>query len=68
MINDKKEKVNVHTLNSCNYLKIDKQNHIRFEFNTKKSILEIMSQHKDEDDQTVFESIYKIKIKTMFIR
>jgi len=28
--NDKNETVNVHTLNSCNYLKIDKQNHIRF--------------------------------------
>ena len=50
----------VHSLASCNYLKIDSQNHILFECSSEEKIINVQSQYKSRNGQTQFEDIFKI--------
>lgn len=58
----------IHSLASCNYLKIDKQNHILFECASEEKVLNVQSQYKSRNEQTQFEDIFKIQISNLNIK
>lgn len=58
----------LHSMSSCDYLKLDKQNCIFFECAQEEKILKIQSQYKSKRGENRFEDIYKIKICSMNIR
>ena len=62
----------IHSLGSTNYLKVEKQNFILFEFATDIKVISIMHQYTTEDaksgEETNFEVIYKIRIHDITLR
>lgn len=61
----------VHSLKSCNYLKIEETNHIFVERPKPDSdvrVINIQEQFKDKNDETHFYTIYSISIDEMTIR
>lgn len=59
----------IHSLGSCNYLKIEKTNHLLFacQFYDERQIC-LQNQWKDENEQTNFDDIFKIKIFEITLR
>lgn len=59
----------LHSLGSCNYLKIEPSNHIMFacQFYNKRTIC-IQEQYIDQDRNTKFEDIFKIRIHELTLR
>ena len=61
----------VHSLMSCNYLKIEESNHIYVERtmpDTNQRVINIQEQWKDKNDETQFYTIYSISIDEMTLR
>lgn len=58
----------LHSMSSCDYLKLDAQNNIFFECAQEEKILRIQCQYKSKRGENRFEDIYKIKISAMNIR
>ena len=54
----------LHSLNSCEYLKIDDNNFILIQENkdNKCRIIQVQDQHKDSNGDTMIHEIYKLKI------
>lgn len=59
----------MHSLGSCNYLRVEKTNHIHFrcQFYDNRRIC-VQDQYIDEMDQTNFDDIYKIKVHEPTLR
>ena len=57
----------LHSLSSCNYLKIDKNNFIMIEEgkNNQNRIVKVQNKHIDSNGDTIIMDIYKIKIQNM---
>ena len=58
----------LHSMSSCDYLKLDPQNNMLFECSHEEKVLKIQAQHKSKRGENRFEDIYKIKICSMNIR
>lgn len=59
----------IHGLGSCNYLKIERENHIKFscQFYDNRQIC-IQDQFDDKTGETQFSNIYKIKVDEITLR
>ena len=59
----------IHSLGSCNYLKIEKDNHLKFacQFYDDRQIW-IQDQFEDKTGETQFTNIYKIKVSEITLR
>jgi len=50
----------LHSLESCNDLRLEESNHLRFRHEGNKLILSVQEQFEDSELETFFEDIYKI--------
>jgi hypothetical protein len=64
----KKEHSYLHALPSCDYLRLDNQNHILFDCSSSEKVVSIQSQYVNNRGDTCFESIYNIRISPLAIR
>jgi hypothetical protein len=61
----------IHPLESTNYLKVEKDNYIQFEFAGEKKIIKILQQFNKNSkggEETAFDDIYKICISDITLR
>ena len=62
----------IHSLESTNFLKIDKMNCLHFEFSGEKKVITIQQQYTKKNrhygDQTNFDTIYRININDITLR
>ena len=62
----------LHSLESVNYLKIDKKNFIEFDFSTEKKLIKIQHQYtkigRDNCEEHDFVSVYNIQIHELTLR
>lgn len=62
----------IHPLESTNYLKVEHDNYIRFEFSGENKIIHILQQFQKKNsktgDETAWEDIYKIRISDITLR
>jgi len=72
LVSDRGEEYMLHSLESSNYLKIDRSNFIKFQFANEEKVLSIISQYQTknkfgelEDD---FETVYNLRISKVTLR
>lgn len=72
IMDKKSQEKMIHSMGSANYLKVDKNNFILFEFAADHKMISIMQQYTTKDDkygeETNFETIYKIEIHEITLR
>ena len=62
----------IHPLESANYLKVDRDNFIQFEFAGQKKVINIIQQYSKQNsktgDETAYDGIYKVRINDITLR
>lgn len=62
----------IHPLESTNYLKVEKDNYITFEFSGKQKIVHVVQQFNKKNmksgEETAFDAIYKIRVHDITLR
>ena len=62
----------IHPLESTNYLKVERDNYIRFEFSGEKKVIHVLQQFAKKNsktgEETAWEDIYKIRISDITLR
>jgi hypothetical protein len=62
----------IHPLESANYLKVDRDNFIQFEFAGQKKVINIIQQYSKKNsktgDETAYDGIYKVRINDITLR
>ena len=68
VMDDRHKRHLVHSLPSCNYLKLERQNSLRFECCNERRIVSVQSQYRCGAGYTKFEDIYKLDFAQLELR